>query len=101
MPSSSTRDIILEIIQSRESETVCGLAQGLSLAPATIRRHLDILQQDGLVSFTEVRHGTGRPEYSSSLTDRSHQTLPKHDSEMLGTLISKLAPLMRNLALRS
>ena len=90
MPSSSTRDIILEIIQSRESETVSGLAQELSLAPATVRRHLDILQRDGLVTFTEVRHGTGRPEFSFSLTERGHETLPKHYSEMLGKLISKL-----------
>ena len=90
MPSLSTRDIILEIVQNRKSETVNGLAQELSLAPATIRRHLDILQRDGLVTFTEVRHGTGRPEFSFSLTERGHETLPKHYSEMLGKLISKL-----------
>jgi len=91
MPTSSTRDIIVEIIQSRESETVSGLAQELSLAPATVRRHLDILRRDGLVSFKEVRHGTGRPEFSFSLTEVGHETLPKHYSEMLGKLISKLA----------
>lgn len=91
MPSSSTRDMILEIIQNRETETVNGLAEELNLAPATIRRHLDILQRDGLVKFTEVRHGTGRPEFSFSLTERGHETLPKHYSEMLGKLISKLA----------
>jgi len=90
MPSSSTRDIILEIIQSRESETVSGLAQEFGLTPATVRRHLDILQRDGLVAFTEIRHGTGRPEFSFSLTERGHETLPKHYSEMLGKLISKL-----------
>lgn len=77
MPSPSTRDIILEIIQNRKSETVNGLAQELSLAPATIRRHLDILQRDGLVTFTEVRHGTGRPEFSFSLTERGHETPSK------------------------
>lgn len=70
-----------------------GLAEELGLAPATIRRHLDILQRDGMVTFTEIRHGTGRPEFSFSLTERGHETLPKHYSAMLGQLISKLVSL--------
>lgn len=93
MASSSTRDRILVLIQSRDSETVTGLAAEFSLAPATIRRHLDILQRDGLVTFTEVRRGTGRPEFSFSLTERGHETRPRHYSQMLGKLISKLASL--------
>jgi predicted ArsR family transcriptional regulator len=72
---------------------VNGLAEELGLAPATIRRHLDILQRDGLVTFTEIRHGTGRPEFSFSLTEHGHETLPKHYSEMLGQLVSKLISL--------
>lgn len=93
MASSLTRDRILVLIQSRESETVSGLAAEFGLAPATIRRHLDILQRDGLVTFTEVRRGTGRPEFSFSLTERGHETLPRHYSHMLGQLISTLASL--------
>ncbi|HCV27945.1 MAG TPA: methanogen output domain 1-containing protein [Dehalococcoidia bacterium] len=96
MPSRSTRDTIIQIIQNRESETVIGLAGELGLAPATIRRHLDILQRDGMVAFTEVRRGTGRPEFSFSLTERGHETLPKHYSDMLGQLISKLISLESN-----
>ena len=93
MASPSTRDTILALIQNRESETVSGLADELSLAPATIRRHLDILQRDGMVTFTELRHGTGRPEFSFSLTERGHETLPKHYSDILGQLISKMVSL--------
>lgn len=93
MASPSTRDIILRLIQNRESETVSGLAIELGLAPATIRRHLDILQRDGMVTFTEIRHGTGRPEFSFSLTERGHETLPKHYSDMLGQLVSKLVSM--------
>ena len=91
MPSSSTRDRILVLIQSRESSTVSGLAEEFGLAPATIRRHLDILQRDGLVTFTEIRRGTGRPEFSFSLTERGHETLPKRYNDMLGQLVSRLA----------
>lgn len=90
MASRSTRDIILELIQNRESETVAGLAEELSLAPATVRRHLDILQRDGMVSFTEIRRGTGRPEFLFSLTERGHENLPKHYSDMLANLVTKM-----------
>ncbi len=93
MASPSTRDVILELIQNRESETVAGLAEELSLAPATVRRHLDILQRDGMVTFTEIRRGTGRPEFLFSLTERGHENLPKHYSTMLGHLVSKMVSL--------
>ncbi|MBT3941492.1 MAG: ArsR family transcriptional regulator [Chloroflexi bacterium] len=93
MASRSTRDTILELIQNRESETVAGLAEELSLAPATVRRHLDILQRDGMVTFSEIRRGTGRPEFLFSLTERGHENLPKHYSDMLGSLVSKMAAL--------
>ncbi|MDA1257591.1 MAG: ArsR family transcriptional regulator [Chloroflexi bacterium] len=91
--NSGTRDKILVLIRGRESETVNGLSDELGLAPATIRRHLDILQRDGLVTFTEIRHGTGRPEFSFSLTDQGHESLPKHYNEMLGLLVSRLTAL--------
>ena len=70
-----------------------GLAEELSLAHATTRRHLDILQRDGMVTFTELRRGTWRPEFSFSLTERGHETLPKHYSDILGQLISKMVSL--------
>lgn len=64
-----TRLKILSILRQEASATVDQLAQDTGLAPATVRRHLDILQRDRLVSFHQVRNKPGRPEFSYTLTE--------------------------------
>jgi predicted ArsR family transcriptional regulator len=64
-----TRPKILAILRQEASATVDQLAQDTGLAPATVRRHLDILQRDRLVSFHQLRNGRGHPEFSYSLTE--------------------------------
>lgn len=85
----TTRQRILQIIQRQHTETVGGLARELNLAPATVRRHLDILQRDGMVEFAEIRKRTGRPEHSFSLTERGHESLPKGYDSLLSALVGE------------
>lgn len=89
----STRQRILQIIQRRRTETVAGLAKELGLAAATVRRHLDILQRDGMVRFGEVRKKTGRPEHAFSLTERGHESMPKHYDSLLSGLLHEFGHL--------
>ena len=51
-----TRLRILEHLQ-QENQTVGGLATIMGLAPATVRRHLDILQRDHLIPPDRGRSG--------------------------------------------
>ena len=88
-----TRLRILQQLQRNSNDTVDGLSREIGLAPATIRRHLDILQRDRLVAFKEVRKKTGRPEYSFYLTDEGQETLPKSYDQLLGMMISELGSL--------
>ena len=81
---------ILQQLQKKINDTVGGLAGSMGLAPATIRRHLDILQRDRLVAFQEVRKKTGRPEYSFYLTEDGHQALPKSYDTLLRRLVDEL-----------
>ena len=69
-----TRLKILSIIRSQGSATVEDLAKDIGLAPATIRRHLDILQRDQLVAFEQVRRKLGRPEFAYHLTEHGHES---------------------------
>lgn len=69
-----TRLNILNILRSRGSATVEDLAKDIGLAPATIRRHLDILQRDQLVAFQQVRRKLGRPEFAYHLTEHGHES---------------------------
>ena len=90
---TGTRLRILQILQRNSTETVDGLTSVTGLASATIRRHLGILQRDGLVSFSEVRKKTGRPQHSFHLTDQGQEALPKGYDRMLGLIIGQLALL--------
>jgi predicted ArsR family transcriptional regulator len=88
-----TRLRILQILQKNTNDTVEGLAKGVGLASATIRRHLDILQRDHLVAFSEVKKKTGRPEYSFYLTEEGQEALPKDYSRLLGKVVQQLSEL--------
>ncbi len=88
-----TRLRILHLLQRNTNDTVDSLARSIGLAPATIRRHLDILQRDGLVAFEEVRKKTGRPEYSFYLTEGGQESLPKDYALLLGSMITEIAGL--------
>lgn len=89
----STRSRILQLLQSNGSQTVEALATNIGLAPATIRRHLDILQRDRLVDFREVRKKTGRPEYSFFLTEDGQESLPKNYERLLAATVEGLTRL--------
>ncbi len=88
-----TRLRILQLLQRNQSDTVEGLAKAIGLAPATIRRHLDILQRDSLVAFQEVRKRTGRPEYSFYLTESGQEALPKGYDQLLGMTVQAISTL--------
>ena len=88
-----TRLRILQLLQKNRNDTVDGIAKNIGLAPATIRRHLDILQRDRLVAFREVRKRTGRPEYSFFLTESGQEALPKDYDLLLRLMVQELSSL--------
>ena len=87
---SISRDNILTIIRQNNGVNVDDLAAEMDLAPATVRRHLDILERDGLVDHTEVRKPTGRPQYSFHLTEKGHDSVPKDYSRLLTELVREI-----------
>ena len=88
-----TRLQILLTLQRKGRDTVESLAHSLGLAPATIRRHMDILQRDHLIAFQEVKRPTGRPEYSFFLTEAGHEELPKNYGQLLDSLFQEIMSL--------
>ena len=88
-----TRLMILQLLQKNSSDTVEGLAKAIGLAPATIRRHLDILQRDRFVAFEEIRKKTGRPEYSFFLTEGGQEALPKGYDRLLNQVMQLMSSM--------
>lgn len=88
-----TREEILVLLRQRDRLGVEELAQALGLAGATVRRHLDVLQRDGLVEVTQVRGGTGRPRHIFSLTEAGAEVFPQHYVRTTQRLLSEIVAL--------
>ena len=88
----TTRTKIVAILRRGEA-TIEELTHALDLAPATIRRHLDILQRDGFVRVWPVRRETGRPHYAFALTEAGGDLLPHHYIRITTRLIEEIVAL--------
>ena len=88
----TTRQLILNILRRRPS-TVAGLTRELGLAPATVRRHLDILARDGHIEVAQVRRKTGRPHYVFSLSESGEALFPKQYVRITNRLIEEIVAL--------
>ncbi len=89
----NTRQTILGILRRRREATVDELRLELGLAPATVRRHLDILARDGHVDVDQVRRATGRPHYVFSLSESGEDLFPKHYVRITNRLIEEIIAL--------
>ena len=81
-----TRLRILTLLQRRDC-SIATVSEAMGMATATIRRHLDILQRDGLVAYRAMRRKQGRPEHEFHLTDAGHEAMPKRYDILLQRLL--------------
>ena len=75
---SRTRDRVLQAISERGPITAATLADDLGLTAPAVRRHLENLEDAGLIAAHEVApgvRGRGRPARSFVLSDAGHQGL--------------------------
>lgn len=87
-----TRLQILSYLQHQDAP-IAGLTDVLGMAPATIRRHLDILQRDGFVSYRAMRRKQGRPEHFFFLTDAGQEVMPKRYDLLLHRILGEMQSL--------
>lgn len=52
------------------------LAQELDVSKVCVRRHLSLLERDGIVSFEQERHERGRPRFIYRLTEKARCLFP-------------------------
>ncbi|MEX2376316.1 MAG: helix-turn-helix domain-containing protein [Dehalococcoidia bacterium] len=88
-----TREEILALLRRHTAMTVEDLATELGLAGATVRRHLDVLLRDDLVSVSQVRGGPGRPRHVFSLTEAGAGAFPHHYVRMTQRLLGAIVGL--------
>lgn len=88
-----TREAILSILRRHGGVSVDQFARELGLAGATVRRHLDVLLRDGLISVTQVRGGPGRPRYAFSLTEAGADAFPHHYIRLTQRILEEIVAL--------
>lgn len=88
-----TREAILGILRRQDGVSVDEFARELGLAGATVRRHLDVLLRDGLISVAQVRSGPGRPRYAFSITEAGADAFPHHYIRLTQRLIEEIVTL--------
>ena len=89
----STRARIVELLRADGGATVDGITHALALAPATVRRHLDVLLRDGLVEMRSERVPLGRPHYVFQLTETGQEALPRHQMHLVVALLQAVLAL--------
>jgi predicted ArsR family transcriptional regulator len=89
----NTRQTLLGILRKHKQATVDELTRELGLAPATVRRHLDILMRDNYVTAVQKRRDIGRPHYVFSLTDQGEDLFPRNYIRLTNRIIDELVSL--------
>ncbi|RTQ94495.1 helix-turn-helix transcriptional regulator [Lysinibacillus telephonicus] len=74
----NTRDRILELLKKEVSLSVNELTELLNITHMAVRKHLIVLENEGLVKSTETKQSMGRPLQVYSLTDKGDQIFPKN-----------------------
>lgn len=77
-----TIDRILHTIKREGAVTAKQLADDLSITTMGARQHLQSLEQDGLLSFHDVKVKVGRPTRHWSLTKHGHDQFTDRHSEL-------------------
>jgi predicted ArsR family transcriptional regulator len=91
----STRARIIDLLRGGHTATVDDITRELVLAPATVRRHLDVLLRDGLVEMGAEKLPLGRPHFVFMLSIDGRDSLPEHQIRLTTTVMDELLSLKR------
>lgn len=72
----TARAAIVTSLKHRSAQSATELAEELGISAVATRRHLSILEADGLVAAEVVSHGRGRPAARYRLTAAANHLLP-------------------------
>lgn len=78
----STRQQIISALKRSGRDSLDSLSQLLGISREGVRKHLVILEREGLVSVSLRRGGPGRPGHVYSLTEQADEAFPRRYSEL-------------------
>ncbi|MGE0886033.1 MAG: helix-turn-helix transcriptional regulator [Blastocatellales bacterium] len=72
-----SRSAILDLLKINGAMNVEQLAQSLDVSKVCVRRHLSLLESDGLIAYEQERHERGRPRFIYRLTEKAGCLFPQ------------------------
>ena len=89
-----TRRRILSAIMAQDAVTATQLARLLGVTPVAVRRHLDLLEAEGLIAARQPRSrataSRGRPAKSYRITDAGRERFQNSYSELAAQAIAQI-----------
>ncbi len=71
-----SRSAILDLLKTNGPMSVEQLAEWLEVSKVCVRRHLGLLESDGLIAYEQERHERGRPRFIYRLTEKARCFFP-------------------------
>lgn len=87
---STTRDLVLKTLLTRQRCTINELADAVGINPISVRHHVTKLEASGLVTSEEERHGVGRPRRLYFLTEKGMEQFPTRYLRLTTRLLAQL-----------
>ncbi|MEX1246960.1 MAG: ArsR family transcriptional regulator [Anaerolineales bacterium] len=86
----TTRNLVLRQLLSQQRCTINDLAKAVKINPISVRHHIGKLEDEGLVSSAEERHGVGRPRRVYFLTEAGRERFPAHTIRFANQLLAEV-----------
>jgi predicted ArsR family transcriptional regulator len=85
------RATIVEDLRREEDRSVAELAELLGISEVATRRHLSVLEDEGLVAAHTVNQGRGRPAARYHLTEDARRLFPQGHDQLAAEVLDFLA----------
>lgn len=87
----SSRSAIIGLLKENGALSVDSLAKSLGVSKVCVRRHLSLLESDGLVGYEEQRRDRGRPRFMYWLTAKAQLLFPQRYDELAVEVLGLVA----------
>lgn len=79
---TSTKLKLLQVLKKERTHTMREIMRHFSISEIAVRKHMNVLLEEGFIDEEAVKQDIGRPYYVYTLTDKGHQTLPTHCDQL-------------------
>ena len=85
-----SRSAIIDLLKTKGALTVEQLAAALDVSKVCVRRHLSLLESDGLIEYEQEQRDRGRPRFVYRLTEKASCLFPRSYDEFAQAVLSQV-----------